>query len=73
MVIGTTTFTITVTDAAGNTTTRTLNAIRSGVEPPPEEEPAISSEQVLFIAAIVALFIVVMVFVKTVLVKKRFL
>ena len=70
MVLGTNTFTIAVTDAAGNTTTRTLSVIRAGVEPPPVAEPAISSEQAVFIVALVALFIVLMVFVKTALVKK---
>ncbi|MBA7612832.1 hypothetical protein ES703_20073 [subsurface metagenome] len=70
MVIGVNTFTIAVTDAAGNTTTRTLKVIRGGVAPPPAAEPAISSEQALFIAALAVLAIVVMVFVKTVLVKK---
>ena len=70
LVEGVNTFTIAVTDAAGNTTTRTLRVIRGGVAPPPAAEPAISSEQTLFIVALAVLAIVVMVFVKTVLVKK---
>jgi len=70
MVVGVNTFTIAATDAAGNTTTRTLTVIRAGVEPAPVAEPAISSEQALFIAALVALFIILIFFVKTVLVKK---
>ena len=70
MVLGTNTFTIAVTDAAGNTTTRTLSVIRAGVEPPPVTEPAISSEQAVFIGALVVLVIVLMVFVKMALVKK---
>lgn len=70
MVLGTNTFTIAVTDAAGNTTTRTLSVIRAGVEPPPVAEPAISSEQAVFIGALVVLVIVLMVFVKMALVKK---
>jgi len=70
MVTGVNTFTIAATDAAGNTTTRTLRVIRGGVAPPPAAEPAISSEQALFITALAVLAIVVMVFVKMVLVKK---
>ena len=70
MVLGTNTFTIAVTDAAGNTTTRTLSAIRAGVEPPPVTAPAISPELAVFIGVLVVLAIVIMVFVKMALVKK---
>ena len=70
VVLGTNTFTIAVTDAAGNTTTRTLSAIRAGVEPPPVTAPAISPELAVFIGVLVVLAIVIMVFVKMALVKK---
>jgi len=70
VVLGTNTFTIAVTDAAGNTTTRTLSAIRLEAGAPPVTAPAISPEQAVFIGVLVVLAIVIMVFVKMALVKK---
>ncbi len=71
LVVGTNTFTISITDVAGNTTTRTLSVIRTAAVTPPAAAPAISPELAVFVGVLVAVIIVLMVFVKMVLVKKR--
>lgn len=70
LVVGTNTFTITVVDAVGNTTIRTLSVSQVGAKAPPVA-PAISPELVIFICALAVIIIVLIVLVTMTLAKKR--
>ena len=66
LAVGMNTFTITAVDAAGNTTVKILSVTRSGagVEVPPTTTPAPSQRLPVFIGALGAMIIVLMVLMK---------